>query len=192
MFTDMVGYSALTQRNEGLALELLDEHRRILRKLFPEFAGREVETTGDGFLVEFASALEACRCAIDIQRCIATRNLNVSPDRQIQLRIGVHVGDIIYREGQVLGDGVNIAARVQPLATPGGICISVDVARQVQNNLALVQCALKKCEAALDSLEKAFDENATGLANVNVDPLWKELRAHPRVQTVLRRMNLLQ
>ncbi|MHB8524106.1 MAG: adenylate/guanylate cyclase domain-containing protein [Limisphaerales bacterium] len=135
MFTDMVGYSALAQRNEKLALEVLEEHRRLLRELFPQFDGREVETTGDGFLVEFASALEAARCAIEIQRAVSTRNLTVSPERQIQLRIGIHVGDVIHKDGHVLGDGVNIAARLQPLAEPGGICISVDVARQVQNNL---------------------------------------------------------
>jgi TolB-like protein/Flp pilus assembly protein TadD len=135
MFTDMVGYSALTQRNESLALELLQEHRQLLRDLFPQFSGREVETTGDGFLVEFGSALEAAKCAIEIQRAIASRNLTVPPERQIQLRIGIHVGDVVHRDGHVLGDGVNIAARLQPLAEPGGICISVDVARQVQNNL---------------------------------------------------------
>src|SRR2546426_612511 len=135
MFTDMVGYSALTQRNERLALELLDEHRRLLRELFPKFNGREIETTGDGFLVEFASALEAARCAIEIQRTLATHNISVPPERQIQLRIGIHVGDVVHKDGHVLGDGVNIAARLQPLAEPGGICISVDVARQVQHNL---------------------------------------------------------
>jgi class 3 adenylate cyclase len=135
MFTDMVGYSALTQRNEALALQLLEEHRRLLRELFPKFGGREVETTGDGFLLEFASALEAAKCAIEIQRSVATRNLTVPPERKIQLRIGIHVGDVVHKDGHVLGDGVNIAARLQPLAEPGGICISVDVARQVQNNL---------------------------------------------------------
>jgi TolB-like protein/class 3 adenylate cyclase/tetratricopeptide (TPR) repeat protein len=135
MFTDMVGYSALTQRNEALALELLEEHRRLLRELFPRFDGREVETTGDGFLIEFGSALEASKCAIEIQRAITAWNQTASPDRKIQVRIGIHVGDVIHKDGHVLGDGVNIAARLQPLAEPGGICISVDVARQVQNNL---------------------------------------------------------
>src|SRR6476659_167999 len=90
MFTDMVGYSALTQRNEALALELLEEHRRLLRALFPRFNGREVETTGDGFLVEFVSALEAARCAVEIQRTLATHNLTAPPDRQIRVRIGIH------------------------------------------------------------------------------------------------------
>jgi adenylate cyclase len=135
MFTDMVGYSALTQRNEKLALELLEEHRRLFRELFPKFDGREAETTGDGFLVEISSSLAAARCAIEMQRALSTRNLPVSSDRQIHVRIGIHVGDVVHKDGHVLGDGVNIAARLQPLAEPGGICISVDVARQIQHNL---------------------------------------------------------
>src|ERR1041384_6021775 len=98
MFTDMVGYSALVQRNEALALELLEEHRQLLRGLFPKFNGREVETTGDGFLVEFVSALEASKCAIEIQRAVSTRNLTVSAERHIQLRIGIHVGDVIHKD----------------------------------------------------------------------------------------------
>jgi class 3 adenylate cyclase len=84
MFTDMVGYTALTQRNEALALELLHEHRRLLRPLFPAFNGREIETTGDGFLVDFESAVEAARCAIEIQRTLATRNISVSPERRVE------------------------------------------------------------------------------------------------------------
>jgi adenylate cyclase len=135
MFTDMVGYSALTQRDEKLALELLEEHRRLFRELFPKFEGREVETTGDGFLVEFGSSLAAARCAIEMQRAISTRNLSATQGRQIHVRIGIHVGDVVHKDGHVLGDGVNIAARLQPLAEPGGICISVDVARQIQHNL---------------------------------------------------------
>ncbi|MBI2947072.1 MAG: tetratricopeptide repeat protein [Verrucomicrobia bacterium] len=135
MFTDMVGYTALTQRNEKLALQLLEEHRLLLRKLFPRFNGREIETAGDGFLVEFASALEAARCAIEIQRSLAARNIAAPPEGQIRLRIGIHVGDVVQKDGKLLGDGVNIAARLQPLAEPGGICISIDVARQIRHNL---------------------------------------------------------
>ena len=135
MFTDMVGYSALTQKNESLALDLLEEHRNILRPLFPKHGGEEIETVGDAFFVEFSSALEAVRCAVEIQESLVKRNCNGDPERQIRLRIGIHLGDVVHRGGNVLGDGVNIAARIERLAEPEGICISEDVARQVQNKL---------------------------------------------------------
>src|SRR6201992_4075892 len=97
MFTDMVGYSALSQRDDKLALELLEEHREILRKIFPGFNGTEIKTIGDAFLVEFNSALEAAQCAIEIQRALAKRNADSVADRQIELKIGVHIGDVIHR-----------------------------------------------------------------------------------------------
>src|SRR6266403_5860517 len=109
MFTDMVGYTALSQRNEPLALELLEEHRRILRSIFPRFNGTEIKTIGDAFLVEFQSALEAAQCALEIQRTLAKRNADAPAERQIQVRIGVHIGDVVHRGGDVYGDGVNIA-----------------------------------------------------------------------------------
>jgi adenylate cyclase len=121
MFTDMVGYSALAHGNEPLALELLEEHRRLLRAVFPQFDGREVETTGDGFLVEFGSALNAVQCAVQIQQAFAARNQTTAAARKVRVRIGIHVGDVIHRDGHVLGDGVNIAARIEPLAEPGEI-----------------------------------------------------------------------
>jgi adenylate cyclase len=135
MFTDMVGYSALVQRSEKLALELLDEHRRILRDQFPHFKGTEIKTIGDAFLVEFGSALEAAECAIAIQRAMAKRNGSVPAEKQIQLRIGIHIGDVVHRAGDVFGDGVNIASRIEPMAGAGGICVSIDVERQIRNSL---------------------------------------------------------
>jgi adenylate cyclase len=133
MFTDMVGYSALAQRDDKLALELLEEHRELLRKIFAEFNGAEIKTIGDGFLVEFNSALEAAQCAIAIQRALAKRNADAPAERQIQVRIGVHIGDVVHRGGDVYGDGVNIASRIEQLAGAGGICVSMDVERQIRN-----------------------------------------------------------
>src|SRR6476620_440723 len=135
MFTDMVGYSALSQRDEKLAQELLEEHRELLREIFPRFNGTEIKTIGDGFLVEFNSALEAAQCAIEIQRTLAKRDADASAERQIQVRIGVHIGDVVHRGGDVYGDGVNIASRIEPVAGPGGICVSMDVERQIRNAL---------------------------------------------------------
>jgi TolB-like protein/class 3 adenylate cyclase/Tfp pilus assembly protein PilF len=133
MFTDMVGYSALSQRDDKLALELLEEHREILRKIFPEFNGTEIKTIGDAFLVEFNSALEAAQCAIAIQRALVKRNADVPSDRRNELKIGIHIGDVVHRGGDVYGDGVNIASRIEPLAGAGGICVSMDVERQIRN-----------------------------------------------------------
>ena len=135
MFTDMVGYSALAQRDDRLALELLEEHRRLLREIFPRFNGTEIKTIGDAFLVEFGSALEAAQCAIEIQRTLAKRNHDVTSDRRIKLKIGIHIGDVIHRDGDVYGDGVNIASRIEQLAGAGGICVSTDVERQIRNAL---------------------------------------------------------
>ena len=155
MFTDMVGYTALSQRNEALALELLEEHRRILRSIFPRFNGTEIKTIGDAFLVEFQSALEAAQCALEIQRTLAKRNHDVSSDHRIELRIGIHVGDVVHREGDVYGDGVNVASRIQPVAGIGGICISVDVERQIHHALdarfeKLAPVELKNVEVPMD------------------------------------------
>src|SRR2546428_11410614 len=111
MFTDMVGYSALAQRDDKVALELLEEHRRLLREIFARFHGTEIKTIGDAFLVEIQSALEAAQCAIAIQRALGERNADGPAERQIQVRISIHIGDVMHRGGDVYGDGVNIASR---------------------------------------------------------------------------------
>ena len=116
-------------------LQLLEEHRQLLREIFPRFHGTEIKTIGDAFLVEFGSALEAAQCAIEIQRTLAKRNHDVSVDRRIELKIGIHIGDVVHREGDVYGDGVNIASRIEQLAGAGGICVSMDVERQIRNAL---------------------------------------------------------
>ncbi len=134
MLTDMVGYTAATQADEAGALRLLQEQEQLLRPLLAAHAGREVKSTGDGFLVEFESALHAVQCAVDIQEHLRERNSQ--PDVvPLQIRIGVHLGDVEERAGDIFGDSVNLASRIQPLAEPGGICISEPVFGQVRNKI---------------------------------------------------------
>src|SRR2546423_8311998 len=155
MFTDMVGYSALSQRDNKLAQALLEEHRQLLREIFPRFHGTEIKTIGDAFMVEFGSALEAAQCAIEIQRALAKRNADAAAERQIEIRIGIHIGDVVHRGGDVYGDGVNIASRIEQLANAGGICVSMDVERQIRNALEarfekLAPTELKNISVAMD------------------------------------------
>jgi len=137
MFTDMSGYTSLTQRNERLALKLLEEQRELLKPQIARHSGRLIKTIGDACLVEFASALEATECAIAIQKDFHTRNASQVGDSRINLRIGLHVGDVEVSGGDLYGDAVNIASRIEPRAEPGGICISDQVFDQIRNKVGL-------------------------------------------------------
>ncbi len=144
MFTDMVGYTALSQKNEAYSLQLLEEHRRLVRPFFPKHNGREIKTIGDAFLVEFASALEALRCAFDIHQLLNELNVNRHPEKRILLRIGIHLGDVVHSENDVHGDAVNVASRIEPLASPGGISITGQVYDQIRNKFEFPFVSLGK------------------------------------------------
>jgi class 3 adenylate cyclase len=133
---DMVGYSRLMEVDEAGTLARLKTHR--LELIDPSIAknrGRIIKTTGDGMLVEFHSVVDAVTCAAEVQRRMARRNADVSPARWIQFRIGINLGDVIIEENDIFGDGVNVAARLEVLADPGGICVSGAVRDQVGDRL---------------------------------------------------------
>ncbi len=137
MVTDIVGYTTMAQRDEALALELLEEHRQLLRTRFTGHGGREIKTMGDGFLVAFTSALSATECAIDIQQSMRARNAELPEERRVLLRVGIHVGDVVDQGGDLLGDGMNVASRIEPLAQPGGVCVTAQVYELVRNRIRL-------------------------------------------------------
>ena len=135
MFTDVVGYTAMSSRDEVTALALLRRYRSLLSSVFPRFEGRVVKTMGDGFLIEFASAVQAVNCAVEVQREMAGFNSSLDEASRVQVRVGIHVGDVVHSGGDVLGDAVNVASRVEPEATPGGICVTRQVADQVEGKV---------------------------------------------------------
>jgi adenylate cyclase len=133
---DMVGYSRLMEVDEAGTLARLKTHRiELIDPAIAKNRGRIIKTTGDGMLVEFHSVVDAVVCAAEIQRRMARRNADVSPARWIQFRIGINLGDVIVDEDDIFGDGVNVAARLETLAEPGGICVSAAVCDQVGGRL---------------------------------------------------------
>jgi adenylate cyclase len=133
---DVAGYSRLMGADEEGTLARLNAHRReFLEPNIAAHRGRIVKRTGDGILIEFASAVDAVRCAIEQQRGMVQRNADVPAEQRIELRVGIHVGDVMIEEGDIFGDGVNIAARLETIAQPGGICISDDTYRQIRGKL---------------------------------------------------------
>jgi class 3 adenylate cyclase len=137
MFTDLVGFTRLAQRSESAALRLRAEHQAILRPLFAAYGGREVKSLGDGFLVEFPSAVESVRCAVAVQTELRRQNLSRPAESRIQLRIGLHLGDVLAEGTDLVGDAVNVASRIEPLAAAGGICLTGQVFDQVRNKIPI-------------------------------------------------------
>jgi len=167
VFTDMVGYTGLGQRNESLALDVLEAQRKLVRPLVAQFDGREVKTIGDAFLIQFPNALDAVNCAYEIQKSAKEFNNRVTQEKEINLRIGIHLGDVIESEGDISGDAVNVASRVGPLAETGGVCLTRQVYDQVRN----------KFELPLTSLgAKTLKNVATPIELYKVALPWQEER----------------
>jgi adenylate cyclase len=137
---DVAGYSQLMGADEDGTLTTLTAHRcELIDPAIAEHAGRIVKTTGDGVLVEFASVVDAVRCAVDIQRGMAKRNHAVPQDRRVAFRIGLNLGDVIVRDDDLYGDGVNVTARLEALAETGGICLSASAYEQVRDKISAVR-----------------------------------------------------
>src|SRR5215204_6002809 len=134
---DVAGYSRLMGQDEVGTLRTLAAHREIMDRLIAEHRGRIANTAGDSVLAEFPSVVDAVKCAIEVQEQLREKNEEVPEERQLRFRIGVHVGDVMVRGGDLFGDGINIAARLQALAEPGGVCVSGAAQEYVRKNLAV-------------------------------------------------------
>src|SRR6186997_48776 len=134
---DAVGYSARMAENEERALRTLQGHRRLIDSLIADHGGRIVGTAGDSVLAEFGSSVGAVRCAVEIQESLATRNDSLPAPERMQFRIGINLGDVIVDGSDILGDGVNVASRLESIADPGGICIASSVFDQISGKLNL-------------------------------------------------------
>ena len=175
MFTDVVGYTSYAQRNESEALKVLEEHRKVLRSILPKHDGQEVKTMGDAFLIEFPSALEAVRCSISIQQEMKDKNASASENKRLALRIGIHLGDVVHNQGDILGDAVNVSSRIEPLAEPGGVCISGQVYDHVRNKIdlpmeKLEQKNLKNVRLPIDVYKIVMPWDVKTKENVELDP----------------------
>jgi class 3 adenylate cyclase len=134
---DVAGFSRLMGEDEEQTLKTFRGHKKVFESLVAMHRGRIFNTAGDAILAEFSSAVEAVRCATDIQAALRTRNDQLAPSRQVKFRIGINLGDVLVQGQDLLGDGVNVAARLQTAAEPGGICISGSVHDQIRNKLSL-------------------------------------------------------
>jgi class 3 adenylate cyclase len=137
MAADIAGYSRLVAEDEEETLRRLESYRAVFQDFVTRFSGRIFNTAGDAILAEFPSAVDTVRCAIDIQESLRTRNLAYPASRQMSFRIGITIGDVVERDGDLLGDGVNIASRLSGLAQPGGLCVARTVYEQVANKLSV-------------------------------------------------------
>ncbi len=134
---DVFGYSRLMGENEEATLSTLSSYRKLIDSLIEQHRGRFVNSAGDSVVAEFASVVDAVQCAVVIQGTLKAENATRQPERRMEFRIGVNLGDVMEEGGQIYGDGVNVAARLESLAEPGGICISGKVHEEIGDKLAL-------------------------------------------------------
>src|SRR5215470_13935615 len=132
---DIAGYSALMGSDEARTVSDLKGHQAVVLPMVGDFGGRVIDTAGDGILAEFPSVLNAVECAVAIQRKMIERNSAIEPERRMEFRIGINLGDVIYDGERIFGDGVNVAARLEGIAEPGGICVSGKVLEDVQGKV---------------------------------------------------------
>jgi adenylate cyclase len=182
---DVAGYSRLMGRDEERTLANLKTIRkRLVDPAIVAHRGRIVKTTGDGMLVEFASAVDAARCAVEVQRGMATQNAEVPQDKRIEFRIGIHVGDIIFDDDDIFGDGVNIAARLEGIAEPGGLCISDDAQRQIRGKIDIAfedlgPQALKNITDPMRAWRIQVGSNAASALPANLSSIPSQVLAVP-------------
>ena len=174
MFTDVVGFSAIMHKDESAALNLLDNHNKIVQPIVIKYNGTILKPQADGYLMKFSSAVDAVRCGKDIQKEISIYNKEINENENILLRIGIHLGDVVLTENDIFGDGVNIASRLEPLADPGGICISQTVYDQIKNKVEIqtldlgpadlknIDSKINIYKVLLEAQNKVEDDNEEG------------------------------
>jgi adenylate cyclase len=182
VFTEIVGFTALTQRDEKHALRLVGKHNTLFRSLLASYHGKEIKTMRDGFLLEFESELDATRYAIKIQEDLHEYNLGVASEDRINVRIGIHLGDVVHRGANVLGDAVNISSRVQSFADSNGICITEPVFLKVRNKIPnplpkLSEQKLKNVEVPMNLYQ--------------VVPAWQTTPTQEQIQVLKTRIAVL-
>ncbi|NOR45493.1 MAG: hypothetical protein GQ534_07895, partial [Candidatus Delongbacteria bacterium] len=155
MFTDIVGYTLLMQHDETEALKLLQKHKDLVKEIVEKFGGKIIKHIGDEILIESESAVMLVYSAQELQKRLSERNASVPKSRELWVRIGIHIGDVVFQDNDIFGDGVNIASRLRPLADPGGICISHSVLRLLgnQNEIQTSFLGLKKLKNIDDKVK---------------------------------------
>ncbi len=174
---DVAGYSRLMGNDEeGTLARLKAVRKALVDPAIASHRGRIVKTTGDGMLIEFASAVDAVRSAVEVQRRMAGQNATVPLDQRIEFRIGIHVGDIIFDDNDIFGDGVNIAARLEGISDPGGVCISDDAQRQIRTKVDVAfhdmgPQTLKNIAEPMRTWSARLDGDAPSPANPSTSPI---------------------